>query len=347
MVENQETFLSDAVAIVEKGRQAAYASVNQAMIATYWHLGTHIVEFEQGGAERAEYGRELMTRLSVKLTEKFGKGYTARNLRNFRQFYLLFPRQDIWHTRVPNLTWSHFRNLLRVDNDVAREWYLKEAESEQWSVRTLDRNISSQYYERLLLSQRKEPVKQEMQEKTAALQQDKLEFIKNPVVAEFLGLSPNTDFTESDLEGSIIIHLSKFLMELGKGYAFVAKQQHIRTDAGNDYFIDLVFYNYILKCFVLIDLKTTKISYQDVGQMDMYLQIYDDERKQQDDNPTIGIILCSETDGDVARYSTLAKNDQLYAAKYKLCLPTPEELKREIERQKEIFRLEKGGDRGV
>ena len=347
MVENQETFISDAVAIVEKGRQAAYASVNQAMIATYWHLGKHIVEFEQGGAERAEYGRELKTRLSVKLTEKFGKGYTARNLRNFRQFYLLFPRQDIWHTRVPNLTWSHFRNLLRVDNDVAREWYLKEAESEQWSVRTLDRNISSQYYERLLLSQRKEPVKQEMQEKTTDLQQDKLEFIKNPMVAEFLGLAPNADFTESDLEGSIIMHLSRFLMELGKGYAFVARQQHIRTDAGNDYFIDLVFYNYILKCFVLIDLKTTKISYQDVGQMDMYLQIYDDERKQPDDNPTIGIILCSETDGDVARYSTLAKNDQLYAAKYKLCLPTQEELKREIERQKEIFRLEKGGDRGV
>ena len=222
---------------------------------------------------------------------------------------------------------------------------MNEAAQEQWSVRTLDRNISSQYYERLLLSQRKEPVIQEMQEKTADFQQDKMEFIKNPVVAEFLGLAPNADFTESELEKAIIMHLSKFLMELGKGYAFVARQQHIRTDAGNDYFIDLVFYNYILKCFVLIDLKTTKISYQDVGQMDMYLQIYDNERKQPDDNPTIGIILCSETDGDVARYSTMAKNDQLYAAKYKLCLPTQEELRREIERQKEIFQLEKGGSK--
>lgn len=338
-----KAFLADAVAIVEKGRQTAYASVNQAMIETYWRLGQHIVEFEQGGENRADYGTETLLKLADLLTKHFGKNFSARNLRYYRRFYQVFPDQKIWNARVPNLTWTHFRYLLRVDDAKAREWYLKEAAQNQWSARTLDRNISSQYYERLLLSQRKEPIKQEMQEKTAEFQQDKLEFIKNPVVAEFLGLAPNTDFTESELEGSIIMHLSKFLMELGKGYAFVARQQHIRTDAGNDYFIDLVFYNYILKCFVLIDLKTTKISYQDIGQMDMYLQIYDEERKQQDDNPTIGIILCSETDGDVARYSTLAKNDQLYAAKYKLCLPTPEELKREIERQKEIFQLEKGG----
>jgi len=338
-----KAFLADAVAIVEKGRQTAYASVNKAMIDTYWQLGKHIVENEQSGAERAEYGKNLIANLAHTLTSRYGKSYSSRNLYYFCQFYQLFTKEEILNSRVQNLTWTHFRHLLRVDSKEARTWYLKEAAQGQWSVRTLDRNISSQYYERLLLSQRKEPVKQEMQEKTADLQQDKLEFIKNPVVAEFLGLAPNTDFTESELEGSIIMHLSKFLMELGKGYAFVARQQHIRTDAGNDYFIDLVFYNYILKCFVLIDLKTTKISYQDVGQMDMYLQIYDEERKQQDDNPTIGIILCSETDGDVARYSTLAKNDQLYAAKYKLCLPTPEELKREIERQKEIFQLEKGG----
>ena len=324
-----KAFLADAVAIVEKGRQTAYASVNQAMIETYWRLGQHIVEFEQGGEKRADYGTETLLKLADLLTKHFGKNFSARNLRYYRRFYQVFP--------------DHFRYLLRVDDAKAREWYLKEAAQNQWSARTLDRNISSQYYDRLLLSQRKEPVKQEMQEKTDEFQQDKLEFIKNPVVAEFLGLAPNTDFTESELESSIIMHLSKFLMELGKGYAFVARQQHIRTDAGNDYFIDLVFYNYILKCFVLIDLKTTKISYQDVGQMDMYLQIYDNERKQPDDNPTIGIILCSETDGDVARYSTLAKNDQLYAAKYKLWLPTQEELKREIERQKEIFQLEKGG----
>ena len=345
LTENRnKNFLADAVAIVEEGRRVAYATVNQAMIETYWQLGRHIVEFEQGGEKRADYGKEILVNLANVLTEHFGKNFSARNLRYYRKFYQTFPDRKIWNTCVPNLTWSHFRFLLRVDDVKAREWYLREASQEQWSARTLDRNISSQYYERLLLSQRKEPVRREMRENTAALQQDKLEFIKNPVVAEFLGLEPNRDFTENELESSIIMHLSKFLMELGKGYAFVARQQHIRTDAGNDYFIDLVFYNYILKCFVLIDLKTTKISYQDVGQMDMYLQIYDDERKQPDDNSTIGIILCSETDGDVARYSTLAKNDQLYAAKYKLCLPTQEELKREIERQKEIFQLEKGRD---
>ena len=335
-------FFSGAIAIVEKGRHITYTTINQAMIETYWQLGRHIVEFEQGGEKRADYGTETLRKLAVLLTEHFGKNFSARNLRYYRRFYQVFPDHKIWNSCVPNLNWTHFRYLLRVDDDKAREWYLHEAVQEQWSARTLDRNISSQYYERLLLSQRKEVVRQEMQDKTTALQQDKLEFIKNPMVAEFLGLTPNQDFTESELEGSIILHLSKFLMELGKGYAFVARQQHIRTDSGNDYFIDLVFYNYILKCFVLIDLKTTKISYQDVGQMDMYLQIYDEERKQHDDNPTIGIILCSETDGDVARYSTLAKNDQLYAAKYKLCLPTQEELRREIERQKEIFQLEKG-----
>lgn len=338
-------FFAGAVAIVQKGRQAAYATVNKAMIETYWKLGRHIVDFEQGGEKRADYGTETIGKLAVLLTEHFGRNFSARNLRYYRRFYQIFPDRQIWNACVPNLTWTHFRYLLRVDDAKAREWYLQEAAQEQWSARTLDRNISSQYYERLLLSQRKEPVKQEMQKKTADLQQDKLEFIKNPVVAEFLGLAPNQGFTENELEGSIIMHLSTFLMELGKGYAFVARQQHIRTDAGNDYFIDLVFYNYILKCFVLIDLKTTKISYQDVGQMDMYLQIYDEERKQPDDNPTVGIILCSETDGDVARYSTLAKNDQLYAAKYKLCLPTQEELRREIEQQKEIFQMEKGGNK--
>ena len=341
---SDNVFLSGAVAIVEAGRRAAYSSVNQTMIATYWSLGKHIVEHEQGGEERAGYGKETLEKLAAVLTARFGSNFLARNLRYYRKFYQLFPDRKIWNACVPNLTWTHFRHLLRVDNGQAREWYLREAAREQWSARTLDRNISTQYYERLLLSQRQEPVKAEMQEKTIAFQQDKLEFIKNPVVAEFLGLMPNRDYSENELEGSIITHLSQFLMELGKGYAFVARQQHLRTDAGNDYFIDLVFYNYILKCFVLIDLKTDKISYQDVGQMDMYLQIYDQEKKQPDDNPTIGIVLCSETDGDVAKYSTLARNDQLYATKYKLILPTQEELRQEIERQKEIFRLQQGGD---
>jgi predicted nuclease of restriction endonuclease-like (RecB) superfamily len=228
---------------------------------------------------------------------------------------------------------------LRVSDAEARAWYLKEAAAEAWSVRTLDRNIGSQYYYRLLASQNKDAVKTEMKTLTSPMQTNKLEFIKNPVVAEFLGLTNNSDFTESQLEQSILNHLQKFLMELGKGYAFVARQQHIATDAG-DYFIDLVFYNYILKCFVLIDLKTTQISHQDVGQMDMYVRMYDDLKRSEGDNPTIGILLCSETSQDIARYSVLHGNEQLFAAKYLTYLPTEEQLRTEIEAQKEIFRLQ-------
>jgi predicted nuclease of restriction endonuclease-like (RecB) superfamily len=233
------------------------------MVTTYWKLGRHIIQEEQHGKKRAEYGSRLIKLLSEDLTLAYGKGYSPRALRQFRQFYMTFPDIEKWNTRVPFLTWSHFRALLRVTNEKSRDWYLTEAANESWSVRTLDRNINSQYYERLLLSQHKEPVEAEMKVLTAPYQADKLEFIKNPVVAEFLGLSSNIDFTESELEQSIITHIQKFLMELGKGYAFVARQQHIKTER-EDYFIDLVFYNYILKCFVLIDLKTSKITHQDV-----------------------------------------------------------------------------------
>ena len=207
---------------------------------------------------------------------------------------------------------------------------------ETWSVRTLRRNIASQYYYRLLQSQNKIVVENEMKEITAPMQKDKLEFIKNPVVAEFLGLAPNSDFSESQLEGSIISHLQKFIMEMGKGYAFVARQQHIHTDMG-DFYIDLVFYNYILKCFLLIDLKTTQISHQDVGQMDMYVRMYDELKRTDGDNPTIGLILCSKTSEDMAKYSILKENKQLFQAKYLTYLPTEEQLRHEIERQKEIF----------
>jgi len=237
------------------------------------------------------------------------------------------------------LSWSHYERLMRVENETARLWYMKEAAQQMWAVRTLDRNISTQYYERLMLSVEKEPVIREMQEKTRAYQQDKAAYIKNPVIAEFLGLQPHPSLQESTIEEAIISNMQKFLMELGKGYAFVARQQHIRT-AENDYFIDLVFYNYILKCFVLVDLKTDRLNYQDVGQMDMYLQMYDELWKQPDDNPSIGIILCADTDGDVVRYSSLSKNEQLYASKYQLYLPSKEELRNEIERQKEIYKLQ-------
>ena len=240
---------------------------------------------------------------------------------------------------MPNLTWTHYRELLTVSDETARHWYMQEAAKEMWSVRTLHRNISSQYYYRLLLSQAKDVVIDEMKQITAPMQGDKLEFIKNPVVAEFLGLAHNSKFSETELESAIITHLQKFIRELGKGYAFVARQQHIRTDMG-DFYIDLVFYNYILKCFMLVDLKTEQISHQDVGQMDMYIRMYDELKLTEGDNPTIGLILCSRTSEDMARYSMLKDNDRLFQAKYLTFLPTKEKLTTEIERQKMIFRLQ-------
>ena len=281
-------------------------------------------------------------KLADYLTENYGKGFAKTNLYQFAQFYKCFP--DIFHAvsgKSLSLAWTHYRALLRVTDDAARNWYMNEAISEGWSSRTLDRNIASQYYYRLLQSQAKEAVRDEMQALTADFQNDKLEFIKNPVVAEFLGLSHNSDFTETKLEASIITHIQKFVMELGKGYAFVARQQHIRTDMG-DYFIDLVFYNYILKCFLLVDLKTSRITHQDVGQMDMYVRMYDQLKRTEDDNPTIGLILCSETSEDMARYSVMHDNERLFQAKYLTYLPTVEQLREEIELQKSVFQAQQG-----
>jgi len=238
-----------------------------------------------------------------------------------------------------SLHWTHIQRIMRVTNSEARAWYLKEASEQSWDVRTLDRNISTQYYERLLMSQVKKPVIKEMQTKTKKYQKDKLEFIKNPSVLEFLGLPGNTGYSEAVLEKAIINHLQQFILELGKGFAFVERQQLIRTEI-SDYYVDLVFYNYILKCFILIDLKTTRITHQDVGQMDMYVRMYDELKRNEGDNPTIGILLCSETDKDIARYSILKGNEHLFATKYKLYLPTDEELRIEIEREKELIRLQ-------
>ena len=236
------------------------------------------------------------------------------------------------------ISWTHFRILLQVEDSEARDWYAKESSENSWSTRTLQRNVSSQYYYRLLQSHHKELVKEKMLEKSSPLV-EKLEFIKSPVVAEFLGFTPNTSFTETDLESSIISNLQKFIMELGKGYAFVGRQQHIHTEK-EDYYIDLVFYNYFLKCFVLMDLKTSKVTHQDVGQMDMYVRMFDELKRTDGDNPTIGILLCSDTDEDIARYSILHDSKQLFATKYKLYLPTQEELKAEIEAQKAQYYLQ-------
>lgn len=236
------------------------------------------------------------------------------------------------------LSWTHYNIILQESDAGARIWYENEAANEMWSTRTLQRNISSQYYHRLLKSQNQDVVREEMKRKTVSMQ-DKLEFIKNPVIAEFLGFKNNPDYTENSLEKGIIDHLVPFLMELGKGFAFVDRQKHIHTEK-QDYYIDLVFYNYHLQCFVLIDLKTTKLNYQDVGQMDMYVKMYDELVRPNGHNPTIGILLCADTDEDVAHYSVLNGNDQLYATRYLTFMPTKEELRREIERQKEIFMLQ-------
>jgi len=337
-----DNIFKDASLIIEQSRSYAYRAVNVAMIQRNWLLGKRIAIEELKGESRAEYGKEVVVKLADYLTENYGKGFAKTNLYQFVQFYKCFP--DIFHAvsgKSLSLAWTHYRALLRVTDDAARNWYMNEAISEGWSSRTLDRNIASQYYYRLLQSQAKEAVRDEMQALTADFQNDKLEFIKNPVVAEFLGLSPNSDFTETKLEASIITHIQKFVMELGKGYAFVARQQHIRTDMG-DYFIDLVFYNYILKCFLLVDLKTSRITHQDVGQMDMYVRMYDQLKRTEGDNPTIGLILCSETSEDMARYSVIHDNERLFQAKYLTFLPTVEQLREEIELQKSVFQSQQG-----
>ena len=338
------SLVADVKSIIEQGKCQAYMSVNAAMIETYWHIGRRIVEEEQQGQKRAKYGAQIINFLSTELTAEYGRGYGKRNLAYYRQFYLEFNDLTILHEFVQNLNWTHFRALLRVNDFQARTWYMRQAAEQMWSTTTLERNINTQYYHRLLMSQQKQPVIQEMQQKTANYQTDKLEFIKNPVVVEFLGLAGNPSYTESKLETAIIDHLQQFLIEMGKGFAFLGRQVHIRTEL-DDYFIDLVFYNYILKCFVLIDLKTGKITHQDVGQMDMYIRMYDELKRGKDDNPTIGIVLCSETDGDVARFSILHDNNQLFAAKYMPYMPTKDELRKEIERQKEIYRLQQESDK--
>jgi len=336
-----DDILKDMCGIIESSQKAAYQAVNTALVRRNWLLGYRIASEEMQGEERAKYGAEIIKKLAKELSAEYGKGFTKSNLYSFYSFYKTYPEifQTVSGKSQGLLSWSHYAVLLQVNDKKARVWYEKEAVEQTWSVRTLQRNISSQYYYRMLQTQKRDIVKSEMNELTAEYQSDKLEFIKNPVIAEFLGLASNTDFTESDFEKSILSNLQKFLMELGKGYAFVARQQHIHTEK-QDYFIDLVFYNYILKCFVLIDLKTQKITHQDVGQMDMYIRMYDELKRSDGDNPTIGIVLCADTDEDIAKYSVLHGNEQLFASKYKLYLPTEEELRTEIETQKAMFYLQ-------
>lgn len=333
--------VNDIKSILNKARENAYVSINQNILYSNWQIGRRIVEEEQNGKERADYGAQLLKALSQQLVSDIGKEYNVRNLWYYKQFYLSFPDWQIVNACVHNLKWTHIRSILRVNDSEARLWYLKEASEQMWSTRTLDRNVASQYYYRLLQTsnEHKDEVENEMKTLTKGYADSPAMFIKSPMVTEFLGLSRDMSFSESELESAIITHLQKFLMEMGKGYAFVERQQHIITDT-QDYYIDLVFYNYLMKCFVLIDLKTTKITHQDVGQMDMYVRMYDELKRTEGDNPTIGILLCSETSQDIARFSILHDSKQLFASKYLTYLPTEQQLKEEIEKQKEIFRLQ-------
>ncbi len=329
------TLVTEVKQIIVSGRNAAYSAVNTLMTTTYWNIGRRIVEEEQRGMGRAAYGLELIDMLSEELTREFGNGFSPRYLRSFRQFYLYFPDFENWKSRFPNLLWTHIFRALRVKDATAIRWYLEMASREMWSVRTLDRHIGTQYYERHF-QQPALPSEAGRHETSAG------ELIKSPLVAEFLGFPQDAHYSETELESAIIAHLQEFIMELGRGFAFMKRQQLVRTEAC-DYYIDLVFYNVILKCYVLIDLKVGKITHQDVGQMDMYVRMYDELKRTEGDNPTIGIVLCSETDADIARYSILQGNEQIFASKYKLYLPSEAQLRQEIERQKELFILQHNG----
>ncbi len=341
-MEVDSTFASDIRQIIDEGVRAAYSSVEQIAVMTFWKVGRRISEEIKCGSDRAGYGERVILLLARQLAGCYGGHYSKRNLDYYCQFYRMFPDFEIVNARVHNLRWSHYRALLTVENADARYWYLREASREGWSSRTLLRNVGSQYYQRLLASPKKDAVIAEMMAATATYPTDAAEMVKSPVVAEFLSLSSDFSFTESDLEKAIIDHIGKFLMELGRGFSFVARQQHLVAD-GQDYFIDLVFYNYILKCFFLVDLKTTALSHRDVGQMDMYVRMYDDLKRTEGDNPTIGLLLCAETGKDIARYSVLNGSKQLFAAKYLTCIPSEAELSREIARQKEIFLAQRKG----
>ena len=366
LTDPEKVFVSDLKSIAGETRRQAYRAADRILVVRNWLIGWRIVEQEQKGKKRAGYGKRVLELASQSLTEEYGKGFGLTSVKNMRSFYIKFRNLQIRQALLdefnitqlpirqplpdesvipfyPNVSWLHYERLMRVEDEVVRMWYLKETARTQWDYRTLQRNISSQYYQRLLQTpeQLRHEVSNEMNRLTADFERDKLSYLKNPVIAEFLGLSQNPVYSESNLETAIIDHLQTFIMELGKGYAFVARQQHIKTDMG-DFYIDLVFYNIILKSYLIIDLKTTQITHQDVGQMDMHIRMYDELKKEEGNNPTIGLLLCSDTSKDLARYSILKDSKQLYAAKYLTYLPSEEELSREIREQKEFFELQEG-----
>ena len=320
----EQQFYDDVRSILQTARNSAYKSVNSIMSKAYWDIGKRIVEQEQNGTDRAKYGDYIIRKLSKELSGEFGTGFSIANLKNCRQFYRTFPKDSIGYTACSQLSWSHLRNIMRLDSEDERNYYIQEAIRGSWSVKLLERNIKSGYYRRILSTQLQD------------LSAENYEFVKDPYVLEFMGLPENYEYKESELERAILSHIQRFLLELGRGFSFVARQMRISTET-SDFFLDLVFYNYILKCFVIIDLKTDKLTHQDIGQMDMYVRMFDDLKRAQDDNPTIGIILCTDKDETIVKYSVLNDSKQIFASKYMTVLPTEEELAYELERNQSML----------
>jgi len=327
--------------VIDQAQQQLRHTVNDLMVQSYWHIGRLIVEDEQGGVARAEYGKQTLKHLSQKLSAEYGKGFSPQSLWNFRQFYVEFP---ILSTAWRELRWSHYKILMRVKDPAARDWYANEAISQGWNVAALDRQVSTLFYERLLSSQDQTALRTEA---ATLIQQnapnDPRDFIRDPYILEFIGAQPSATLYEKELESNLIQQLQTFLLELGKGFAFVARQKQLRVE-GEVFFVDLVFYNYLLKCFLLVDLKVGKLTHQDVGQMDMYVRIFEEQYRGADDNPTLGLILCSERNEAVAKYSQLADSQQLFASRYRAFLPTEAELQAELQRDRAV--LENGISEG-
>lgn len=322
--DEERQFYKDVRDILESARSNAYVMANDIMTYAYWNVGKRIVEQELKGSAKAKYGSYIIKRLAQELSDQYGTGFSIANIKNCRQLYVTFPQDSFGYSMIGKVHWSHLRTIMRLENAEERDFYLQETATECWSVRELERNIKSGYYKRILSAQFPDKMGQASQ------------FVKDPYVLEFMGIKENDRVVEKNVENAIISHLQKFLLEMGKGFCFVDRQMHICTET-TDYYIDLVFYNYILKCFVLIDLKTHKLTHQDIGQMDMYIRMFDDLRKQEDDNPTIGIIFCTDKDETMVKYSVLNENEQIFASKYMTVLPTVEELRNELERNQLMY----------
>lgn len=322
--EEERQFYKDIHDILENAKNTAYLMANDIMTYAYWNVGKRIVEQELKGAAKAKYGSYIIKRLAQELSDEYGSGFSIANIKNCRQLYMTFPQESYGYSMIGKVHWSHLRTIMRLGDEEERNFYLKETVTECWSVRELERNIKSGYYKRILSTQFPDKIGQVPQ------------FVKDPYVLEFMGVKNNDKIVEKNVESAIINHLQKFLLEMGKGFCFVDRQMHICTET-TDFYIDLVFYNYILKCFVLIDLKNHKLTHQDVGQMDMYIRMFDDLKRQQDDNPTIGIIFCTDKDETMVKYSVLNESEQIFASKYMTVLPTVEELKNELERNQLIY----------